>query len=187
MDEEEQDMKSAAISEPVVVQINVNAEVDRYFDDSSLSQGNPPRLLIFMGGPASGKTTLRREKCSQGYVLVDAAEIFISLSGDAYYDFPDDLEEPMMVIGHLVASRAIHERRHIVTELIGADFEATMELIDAMKAIGYKVEAVGVICDVEEAMKRNLARGEDNISCYYAEPYQRAWLLQAAREQAREF
>jgi len=179
-------MKSAAISEPVVVQISVNAEVDRYFDDSSLSQGSPPRLLIVMGGPATGKTTLCREKCSQGYVLVDAAEIFINLSGDAYYDFPDDLEEPMMVIGQLVAGRAVQERRHIVTELIGADFEATMELMDAMKTIGYQVEAMVVTCDIEEAMKRNLARGEDNISCYYAEPYQRGWLLAAAREQAGE-
>jgi hypothetical protein len=160
----------------------LNAETDRYFESGSLPADGKPCLVLIMGGPATGKTTLRRQQYSTGFVLVDAADIFISLSRGGYYDFPEAFEEPMDLIGRLVANRAITERRNIVTEIIGSDFDATTELIEAMRSIGYKIEAVAVTCDIEEAMKRNLSRGEDNISSYFAEPYQRRWLIEAARE-----
>ena len=161
-------------------QWDLGAEIDRYFDASSMPSGEPPRIVILMGGPASGKTTFRKQRYSTGYVLVDAAEIFLSLSRGEYFPFPEAFEEPMGLIGRRVAQRAVAERRHIVTELIGSDFEATTELLEAMRTIGYEVSAEFINCDVEEAMRRNLARGDDNISCYYAEPYQRRWLLEAA-------
>ena len=168
--------------QPNVYSVDLNAEVDRYFTPDSVPADGQPRLLLIMGGPAAGKTTLRRRNYSTGYVLVDAAEIFISLSRGGYYDFPDAFEEPMDLIGRLVASRAIRERRNIVTEIIGSDVEATTELIDAMHSIGYEIEGAAVTCDVEEAMKRNLSRGDDNISCYFAEPFHRGWLIDAAQE-----
>jgi hypothetical protein len=49
-----------------------------------------------------------------------------------------------------------------------------------MRSIGYEISVNGVNCDVEEAQRRNLARGNDNISCYFAEKYQRRWLIEAA-------
>ena len=162
-------------------QWDLNAEIDRYFDESSESRGETPRIVIFMGGPAVGKTTLRKQRCSTGYVLIDAAEIFLSLSRGEYFPFPDAFEEPMEIIGRLVAQRAVAERRHIVTELIGSDLEATTDLFESMRAIGYELFGEFITCDIEEAQRRNLARGDDNISCYYAEPYQRRWLLEAAR------
>ena len=165
-----------------VFSVDLNAEAGRYFDPSSLPADGDPCLVLIMGGPATGKTTLRRQKYSTGFVLVDAADIFISLSRGGYYDFPEAFEEPMDLIGRLFANRAITERRNIVTEVIGSDFEATTELIEAMRSIGYKIDGVAVTCDIEEAMKRNLSRGEDNISSYYAEPYQRRWLIDAALE-----
>ena len=160
--------------------IDVDAEVESYFDASSESHGATPDFVIVMGGPAVGKTTLRKQKFSKGYVLVDAADIFIRLSKGLSLDFPDDLEEPMEVVGIMIAGRALAERRNIVTELIGADYDATVELIEAMRSIGYKISVNGVNCDVEEAQRRNLARGDDNISCYFAEEFQRKWLIAAA-------
>ena len=165
-----------------VFSVDLNAETDRYFESGSLPADGEPCLVLIMGGPATGKTTLRRQQYSTGFVLVDAADIFISLSRGGYYDFPEAFEEPMDLIGRLVANRAITERRNIVTEIIGNDFDATTELIEAMRSIGYKIEAVAVTCELEEAMKRNLSRGDDNISSYFAEPYQRRWLIEAARE-----
>lgn len=182
----DQKFSQKRIEEPQAVQVGIDAEVDRHFDASSLSHGEQPRIVILMGGPATGKTTIRRAQFSSGFVLVDAAEIFIQLSRGQYYDFPDGLELPMDAIGGSVADRAISERRHIVTELIGADFEAMKVLIESMRAIGYRVEVNAITCDLEEALRRNLARGEDNVSCYYAEPYQRRWLLDAARKQHLE-
>ncbi len=163
-----------------VFQFDISAEIDRYFDDSSLSNGTQPRIVILMGGPAAGKTTVRKQRFSSGYVLVDAAEVFLSLSRGEYFDFPGPFAEFLDVIGPIIASQAIDERRHIVTELIGSDFEPTKALIDAMRAIGNGVEMQGITCDIEEAQRRNLNRGDDNISAYYAEHYQRAWLHEAA-------
>ncbi len=165
------------------IQLDVMAELESYFDGSSESHGGTPDFVIVMGGPAVGKTTLRKQKFSKGYVLVDAADIFIRLSKGQYLNFPQDLEEPMEAVGALIASRAVAERRHIVTELIGADFEATLELIEAMRSIGYKISVNGVNCDKEEAWRRNLARGDDNISSHFAEKFQRKWLKEAACSQ----
>ena len=164
-------------------QFDIQAEVDRYFDDSSCTDEESPRIVVLMGGTGSGKTTIRKERFSRGYVLVDAAEIFLSLSRGEFFPFPDAFEQPMDVIGGLVARRAISERRNIVTELIGAEIEAIKELIEAMRGIDYVVSAQFIDCDIEEAWRRNLARGDDNISCYYAEPYQLRWLLEAAGKQ----
>ncbi len=162
------------------IRSDFNAEVDSYFDDSSLSGDEPPRLAIVMGGPASGKTTHRRARYATGYVLVEAAEVFLRLAKGRYLDFPDALEQEMEFVGSNVAARAVAERRHIVTELIGADYAATVELIEAMRSKGYQICVEGINCDVGEAQRRNLTRGEDNISCYYAERFQRRWLLTAA-------
>ena len=159
---------------------DIGEELDRYFDDSSRTLVGPPRIVIYVGGVASGKSTLRRKWNSQGYVLIDAAEVFRNLSRGLYYDFPGPFVGLLDIIGKSVAARAVAERRNIVTELIGADYEATKKLFDAMTSIGYSIEAKAITCDVETAMQRNSARGDDNISAYYAESFQRTWLQGAA-------
>lgn len=164
------------------LRVNVTAEVERHFDNASLPADSQPHIVLIMGGPASGKTRLRRDKFVSGHVLVDAAEIFIRLSQGTYYDFPSILEEPMETIGRRVASRAIRESRNIVTEIVGSDHASTTELIDAMVSAGYRVEVMAVTCDLETAMQWNMSRSHDNISSYYAEPYQRRWLIEAARD-----
>lgn len=164
----------------LVEEFDIAAESDSYFDDSSLSKEAQPRIIILMGGTGAGKTRRRKKLYSTGYVLVDAADIFIKLSRGAYLPFPKALQTPMVAIGILVARRAVEERRHIVTEIIGADFDPTKGLIDAMGAIGYDVKLDYVSCDIQEAWNNNVNRGDDNISCYYAEPFQRTWLLEAA-------
>lgn len=164
-----------------VFTFDVASEIDRYFDASSFPQGEKPQIIILMGGPAGGKTTIRKQRYSTGYVLVDAAEIFLSLSRGEFFPFPEAFEEPMNIIGSLVARRAIAERRHIVTEIIGSDYEATKALIDAFLTIGYRPDIQAITCDLAEATRRNASRGDDCISACYAEPYQRRWLLQAAQ------
>ncbi len=163
-----------------VFEFNIGAEINRYFDDSSLPDGADSRIVIFMGGVACGKTTLRKQRYSTGFVLVDAAEIFLNLSRGSFFPFPEAFEEPMQIIGSIVAKRAIAERRHIVTELIGAELQPAKDLIDAMLAIDYKVDLQAITCDVKEAQRRNLNRSDDCISAYYAESFQREWLREAA-------
>lgn len=165
------------------IHLDLNAEVDSYFDASSECENRQPVFAMVMGGAAVGKTTTRRYMFSKGYVLVDAADIFIRLSKGQSLDFPDDLKEPMEIVGAQIARRAVAQRRHIVTELMGADYESTVQLIEAMRSIGYETSLHWVTCNVEEAVRRNMARGNDNISCYFAEEFQRRWLMEASNSE----
>ena len=133
-----------------------------------------------MGGVAVGKTTVRKQKYVTGYVVVDSVEIFLSLCRGEYFDFPGPFEELMEIVGSLVAKRAITERRNIVTEIVGSDYEPTKELIDAMTSADYSVNGQKIECDLEESMRRNINRNGDCVSAYYAEQYQRKWLVEAA-------
>lgn len=50
----------------------MNQIVTQYFDDSSLSGEDGPKLVLITGGTGSGKTTQRKLRYSEGYVLLDA-------------------------------------------------------------------------------------------------------------------
>jgi Zeta toxin len=86
-----------------VFNFNINAEVDRLFDGSSLPKDGQPVAVILAGGPAAGKTTLRKGKYSSGYVLIDAADIFLSLSRGEFFPFPEGFEEPIPPLGTIVS------------------------------------------------------------------------------------
>ncbi len=161
---------------------DLTEEVNRFFDESSTPGDGQPQFALVLGSSATGKTRHRREKYASGYVVVDAADIFISLSCGKYIDFPSNLEEPMDIVGAAVARRAIQERRNIVTEIIGHEFEPTKELTDAMLAVGYKVDLDAIVKDPIEAWEWNLKRSDDNISAFYTERYHRKWLIGAAAE-----
>lgn len=159
----------------------LEAEIVRRLPNEARAEGQPILALI-MGPICAGKTTLRRERFTHGYVLVDAAQLFIDLGG-IDMDFPSVLEKPMEAIGGEVARRALLERMNIVTEFIGAKIEPVGELIDAMMAVGYHIEIIGVTCDLPTCIEREGHRLHDNVSAYYAEQYQMSWLLAAALEQ----
>jgi chloramphenicol 3-O-phosphotransferase len=169
-----------------VFDFDVAAEIDRLFDDSSIPADGQPTAVILMGGPGAGKTTIRKQKYSSGYVIIDAADIFLSLSCGELFPFPEALQEPMELVGRLVTHRALSERRNIVTEIIGAEVEQTHQLVDALKSIDYQVQLAAITCDIQEGMRRNMSRGDDNISAYCAEPFQRAWIIDTCNELAND-
>lgn len=181
---ERYDLQDQDSSPEQIYSYNLGSEVDRLFDDSSLVATERPKAVILMGGVASGKTTIRRQRFSKGFVLIDAAEIFHHLTpAGQSLDFPQALQEPLEIIGSMVARKAIKERRNIVTEIIGDEVDPTMELLSALKDSGYDIEPVGVTCSVEQALERNANRG-DNISAYYAGPFQQRWIVQACKVHA---
>ncbi len=163
---------------------DIDAEVDRFFEDSSLPADGEPIAIIISGGVCAGKTTIRKQEYSTGYVLIDAAEIFLNLSRGESFSFPEAFDEPMNLIGGLVARRALSERRNIVTEIVGAEVAPVQQLIDALRSIGYSVQGAVITCDVEQALRRNESRGDDDISACFAEPFQRAWIVEACAELA---
>lgn len=137
-----------------------------------------------MGGVATGKTTFRKQAYPRGYVLIDAAEIFLHLSQGQPGPFPGPFRMAMDLVGRSVAHRALAERRNIVTEIVGAEGDSARQLIDALQALGYAVRAQVLTCDMAEALRRNAMRGADDVSAYYAEPFQREWILGACAELA---
>lgn len=161
--------------------MQVDAEVDRHFDASSCPAGVVPRFVLIMGPIAAGKTTIRKAKFSDGYVVIDAAEIFQNLNPGQLGPFPGHMESALCEIGRRVAERAVRERRNIVTEMIGADSERLLSLLEVMKALGYKTALPFVACDLEVALRRNQNRNPAEISCHFAEPYHAAWIREAAQ------
>lgn len=163
----------------IVVRVDVDAEIDRLFDESSVPV-DQPTAVILMGGVAAGKTCFRMDNFSRGFVLIDAAEIFHHLCRDiaGMLRFPGDLIEPLDFIGWSVARRAISEKRNIVTEIIGADGDSVVKLLSVLKEVGYRVEVSAMDCDLKEAKRRDATRG-DSISAYYAEPFQIRWITEA--------
>jgi hypothetical protein len=170
---------------PPFFQVDLAAEVERFFDDSSLPGSEPPRFVLLLGGVSSGKTWTRRRRYQRGFVIVDAAEIFISLSRGGYYDFPDGLAEPLEAIGALVAQRATSERRSIVTEMLATERERFESVFRAMVAAGYQAEVVWIDCDPMEGARRNASRGDLDISSAFCQDFHRRWLLAAARPAAQ--
>lgn len=169
-----------------ILSVDPAVEVNRFFDDSSRSMREPPRFVLLTGGSGSGKTTVRQQRYTPGFVVVDAGEIFFSLCQGKKLQFPDWLEEPMEMIGRWIARKAMEERRHLVTEIVGAKLETVDTLMDAMQRIGYASELAFVDCDPKSACMRNLARKDDWISATYSEPYHLRWLIESANEISSE-
>jgi hypothetical protein len=173
------DAQDTASTAPRFSRERIEAEIASRLPEEAKATGQPVFVLI-MGPVCAGKTTLRREKYASAHVLVDAAQLFIDLGG-IDLDFPSTLEGPMVRIGAETARRAVAGKMNIVTEVVGSEFGRVVALIDAMKGAGYKVELVGLTADLEACIERNASRAQDNISAYYAEPFQTRWLIEAAR------
>ena len=167
-----------------VVEVSMDEAVEASFDDSSRSDGPvpaPPRFVLVCGTPASGKTRLRHAKYAQGYVNVDAGDIFRRLPDCEGLDFPGEHAWMLDAIGAAVAARALEERRHVVTEVFSLEPPDASELIEAMKAAGYRTELAGVRAGVEQSVAWNEARGLDNVSSYFTDEFNVRWLREAAR------
>lgn len=144
----------------------VNEVVSRFVQSGTVS--TEPVMVIVTGPIASGKTTIRREKYSQGYTLIDSGELM-----DAYKDevaSEEKLEGLLMVTGTELVRRAVTEKRNIVIEITADTPEKAKrveEITDKMTSLGYKVEIEYVDCDAEECQRRN-EKGRDNVSSYYS-------------------
>ena len=144
------------------------------------ADGMQPSFVLIAGPVAAGKTQHRIAEYSTAHVVLDAAALFLSLAPGQVLDFPGLLEERLETVGLALAGRAIEDRRNIVTEITGMDADAMSQLVDAMTSVGYRTVVKYINCDVDVALQRNRSRGENDISAYYAEPFNLRWLTNAA-------
>jgi predicted kinase len=161
-------------------QFDLRAEVEKFFDDSSVRAGGEPKLVVLTGATCSGKTFVRKRDYSKGYVVVDAAEVFLNLCAGERYEFGTIFGELVDGIGYYVALRAMRERRNIVTEMTVTRPEEVEAVCEAAVSVGYKVEVLFVRCSLEDAQSRFLSRGGDEISAGQTQPYHHRWFTVAA-------
>lgn len=160
-------------------------EVDKFFDDSSLSKNDSPKIIIVTGGNGAGKTTHIRENYSKGFVIINAEEIYRNVM--IFDDFGEKSRMIVDPIGALIAERAVRERRNIVLEMLGDTIESIDPIINAMTLIGYKVDVNYINSDMEESYERHLkAVKEDRgyVPTYYSQDYHRLWILFAVSKAA---
>lgn len=133
------------------------------------SESDSPKFIVLTGPIASGKTTIRREKYSEKYVLIDSGELFDAFNGKGDED-PAKKAEYLMVAGIELVRRSIAMKANIVIEITADTTDRGEKLkliVEKMASLGYEVEPQYIHCDIEECKKRNL-KGRDNVSSYYS-------------------
>lgn len=167
-----------------ITSYNLNEEINKFLDESSFADKDGPVFVLIIGGVGAGKTTLRKDKFSKGYVVIDAGLIFQNLGGTELHEFGRDFMEPMDILGWALVKRAIKDKRNIVTEIIGSAVEAE-SIINSMKSLGYRTNLQLVECDPIEAYKRHLAAVQTDpnyISSYFTQSYHLKWILESAKK-----
>lgn len=158
----------------------MNTITDKFFNDSSLVSDTKPKFILITGGVGSGKTTMRKQKYNDGYVVIDGGEIFRFLANDKDSDDIEPFLPSIDAIGCRIARKAINERRNIVVEIIGANFDETKEVIDTMTKLGYDAEVIFVDCDPAQARQRHLKAIQTDklyLSCYFTDSLHRKWMV----------
>ena len=149
--------------------IQIGDAVEPFFKDVGPSE--PPQFVLITGGTGAGKTTLRREKFSEGYVNFDFAEISKAIEKVVGEKHPRLIEYSFWGCD-IVIKECILEKKNIVVEIIGDNYDQISILINKIKEVGYEVKLNTVTCDVEEAYQRHIKatkEDKDYMSSYFSD------------------
>src|SRR3989344_912993 len=97
-----------------------------------------PKMVLVMGGVASGKTTIRRQKFNIGYVNFEYGEIYTAVKHAVGADHPR-LRVYVNFICDSILQDALTEKKNLAVEIIGDEYEKLAPVIERMKRIGYKI------------------------------------------------
>lgn len=122
--------------------------------------GNPPLLVIFMGGVGAGKTTIRREQFANGFVHFDFGEIYTAFKKKFGEDEPRLVDYAAMA-SDMILRESINGKKNIVIEIIGESADLITPFIDSIKDSGYEISLNCITCDVAEAYKRHKGRSRN--------------------------
>lgn len=163
------------------------ATTDKFREGGAVNtiDGKQPQLVLFMGPVGVGKTTTRRQQYAEGYVHIDASEIFAQLTGGKYCDFPGEFQEELELLGSAIAKKAVNEKRNIVMEIIGDSPDMLESITNGIRSIGYGMKTQVLMCDEEEGQKRHKNACETDVnyvSAYYTQSFHQKWLLAAIED-----
>lgn len=145
--------------------------------DELLAKGDhsqEPNFIIMCGGVGSGKSTIRKQKYNEGYVVIDAGEVYLKLT-DNEKNKIDKIDAFIDFVGSFLVSEAIEKKKNIVIEVLLDKQQPIMDIIDKMLKKGYKNNLEFIECDPVEAWKRHLGREKNNISSYNTQDQTMAW------------
>ncbi len=136
-----------------------------------IPSSNPPKFVILMGGIGAGKTMIRRAEFSKDYVNLDFGEIDTAIRDSIGKDHSRLIEYSFLACD-IILKECVLERKNIVIEIIGDNYDQIAPVITKMKEIGYDVQLRPIISDIEEARKRHLQASKEDknyISAYYTQ------------------
>lgn len=149
--------------------LKVGSVAKSFFE--KIPSSNPPKFVVLMGGIASGKTTIRRAEFSKDYVNLDFGEVDTALRNFMGKGHPRGIEYCMLACD-IILKECVLEKKNMIIEIIGDNYNQLAPVLEKMKEIGYEVQARTIISDVVESYKRHLlATKEDKnyISSYYTQ------------------
>lgn len=154
-------------------------KVAQSFLEKGVSE-DPPKLVIFMGGVAAGKTTIRRREYGGGYVHFDFGDIYTALKKAVGEEEPK-LKTYATIASDMILRECLESRKNIVIEIIGETEALIKPVIDRVTQLGYNVSIRAVELDPQEAYKRHLKAVEedpDYLSAFYTQETTLAFLYQ---------
>lgn len=135
-------------------------KIAKTFLDKGISQV-PPQFVIFTGGIAAGKTTIRRQLYPKDYVHFDFGEIYQAIEKAFGKDSPRIVKYSALATD-MIFNSMIQERKNIVIEIIGENINQTLLLAPKMKEIGYEIHIGHAELNLEKARARHLKAVEED-------------------------
>lgn len=133
--------------------LKISRIIDHFVSNGISSEA--PYLVIIMGDIGAGKTTLRRQKYSQGYVNFEFGEICKAVKKEFPEDHPK-LFDYSLFTNFMILQESIKSKRNIVVEILGDNKDLIDPVIKKMLEVGYKLSLVCVECDLKKAYERHL-------------------------------
>lgn len=129
----------------------------------------PPKFVVFTGGIASGKTTIRRQRYANGYVNFDFGDV-LAAAKKLFGEENPKLTTFAVIACGMILRQSLDARKNIVIEIIGDNKALFDPVFKKMGDIGYKCEICFINCDPVEGYKRHLkavAEDKDYLSSYF--------------------
>lgn len=159
----------------------VKTLLSRFKREPISSPSEAPIFALIIGVVCAGKTTYRKQRIDQSFVVLDAGEIFLSLNNGSWSKFGKILEDEVEEIGSQTALNALLERRNLVTEVLHSHPKQIELILNSFKLLGYRTQVFDIDCELETSQMRNENREKNNISAYFTESYHINWLMDALK------
>lgn len=115
------------------------------------------KIVLMMGAPASGKSTIRNQLFFS-IPAIDCDEIKKTIKGFDPKNITDEIHYQSTTIAKKMVAEKILAGESFVYDTTGACAEALVRVIEKARPAGYEILLVYVKCGLRECLKRNKAR-----------------------------